>query len=44
MRAGGSVPNGRGIGKALGRLDSGTGLVTILVILQWSGRARSGRA
>jgi hypothetical protein len=34
MRAGGSVPNGRGIGKALGRLDSGTGLVTILVILQ----------
>jgi len=34
MRAGGSVPNGRGIGKALGRLDTGTGLVTILVILQ----------
>jgi hypothetical protein len=34
MRAGQRVEVGRVIGKALGRLDSGTGMITIAVILQ----------
>jgi len=34
MRAGTRAPNGCVIGKALGRLDAGTGIVTMLVILQ----------
>jgi hypothetical protein len=34
MRAGERLPNGRVIGKALGRLDAGTGVIRIIVSLQ----------